>query len=382
MWRHRRSRNFLFEGAASALEQRFADVVARTAIGEIPISNVPLNVTSSLKGINSFGNTARLEDLRIIGSGTVAGNQYINVDLTAVLHNPSNISLQTNDISLAVFYGDVKIGRAAINILNLVPGMNTIPTEFHFQPDHVNDTAVQRFLSEFTQSSDALALSIKGDPSSTPYASLVAALETISLTTSLTGLNVPPIITQINVYIPFSVIFDNLVFVDFDISNPLDTEIHVMFVQADARVNGETYAHFGQRFSNFAIPAKGTANSGKFGNVVLTNGTLRALAIIPSARLDVFCATTIMIGDDGYTIPWLRLTQPNVLTTYDLAGLSPDDLKRAFTNLMGKSPAAVDVARHIGSRDGSVSSVQATNARGRVASDRLPMRQTSVVRAD
>jgi hypothetical protein len=67
-------------------------------------------------GINSFGHTVGLGNVSITGSGGGGGNQYVNADLTTNLQNPSNISLQTNDLSLVVFYKDVKIGRAAINV--------------------------------------------------------------------------------------------------------------------------------------------------------------------------------------------------------------------------------------------------------------------------
>jgi len=114
-----------------------ADVVARTTIGDILISNMPFNVTSALSGkphqsliswsmftttcagINSFGHAASLSNFTITGSGGSGGNQYINAGLTTVLHNPSNISLQTNGLSLAIFYKDVKIGRAAIDVSSL-----------------------------------------------------------------------------------------------------------------------------------------------------------------------------------------------------------------------------------------------------------------------
>ncbi len=67
-------------------------------------------------GINSFGHTAGLGNVSITGSGGSGGNQYVNADLTTTLQNPSNISLQTKDLSLVVFFKDVKIGRAAINV--------------------------------------------------------------------------------------------------------------------------------------------------------------------------------------------------------------------------------------------------------------------------
>jgi hypothetical protein len=70
--------------------------------------------------------------------------------------------------------------------------------------------------------------------------------------------------------------------------------MHIALVQADAAVDGETYAHFDQAFTGFTVPAKGTLNSGRFGNVLLTKGALTSLGIIPVGHLDVFAATTVM----------------------------------------------------------------------------------------
>ena len=73
-------------------------------------------MTDMYAGINSFGHAAGLGNVSITGSGGSGGNQFINADLTTTLQNPSNISLQTSDVSLAVFYKDVKVGRAAIDV--------------------------------------------------------------------------------------------------------------------------------------------------------------------------------------------------------------------------------------------------------------------------
>lgn len=69
--------------------------------------------------------------------------------------------------------------------------------------------------------------------------------------------------------------------------------MHISFVQTDSGVRGETYAHFYQSFTGFTVPAKGIANSGRFGNVLLTKGALTSLEIIPAGHLDVFAATTV-----------------------------------------------------------------------------------------
>ncbi|KAA1471743.1 hypothetical protein DENSPDRAFT_133322 [Dentipellis sp. KUC8613] len=306
-----------------------ADVVARTTIGDVPISGIPFNVTTELKGINGFGGTADLSNVSVSGSGGNGGNEYIKAPLTTKLQNPSNISLTTNDIALPVYYKGVMLGRAAIDSLDLVPGENTVQTEFHYEPADANDTVAQGFLSDFLQTGDALALDIKGDGSSSPYGSLGPALSGIHLTTSLQALNVPPIITHINAFISLDSLLSNEIEINFDIANPLDTDMTIEFSQVDSGVNGETYAHFDQSFSSFTIPAHGTANSGTFGHVVLTQGALNSLGIIPLGELDVFAVSTVRLGDGGYVVPWLHITQLQVPTAYSLT-LGLDAMKAAL----------------------------------------------------
>lgn len=93
-----------------------ADVTARTPIGDVPIANIPFNVTTNLAGINSFGGTAALNGVTITGSGGNGGNEYITAPLKTTLQNPSNVSLETVDIALPVYYKNVQIGRAAIDV--------------------------------------------------------------------------------------------------------------------------------------------------------------------------------------------------------------------------------------------------------------------------
>jgi Protein of unknown function (DUF3712) len=82
------------------------DVVAVTSIGNVSISDIPFDASSTLTGLNSFGNIINLSDVSITGSGGDNGSQYIVVSLVVILENPSNISLNTNtaDISFATFY--------------------------------------------------------------------------------------------------------------------------------------------------------------------------------------------------------------------------------------------------------------------------------------
>jgi antitoxin (DNA-binding transcriptional repressor) of toxin-antitoxin stability system len=120
-----------------------ASVVARTSIGDVPISGIPFDVTSDLKGINAFGGTAALSNVSVVGSGGVGGSEFVVAPLQTTLQNPSNVSLNTVSISLPVIFNGVNIGRTAINEFDLKPGQNIINAEFHYKPADANDTVAQ-----------------------------------------------------------------------------------------------------------------------------------------------------------------------------------------------------------------------------------------------
>ncbi|GJJ06156.1 hypothetical protein Clacol_000345 [Clathrus columnatus] len=294
-----------------------ADIVGRTSIGDVPISDIPFNVDSSIPGINSFGGTATLSNVSITGSGGNGGNQFIITPLTTTLNNPSNISLTTVDVSLPVMFEGVELGRAVIDSFNLVPGDNVIPAEFHYMPANPNDTTAQAFLTQFLTGTDDIPLTIQGDSGSSPFGSLQPALEGAKLETSLKGMG-DIIILDTNVLISLESLEDNLVSVNFDVMNPTDADLVIQFVQADGIVDGTIFAHFDQAFDNFIVPKHGTANSGTFGNVLLPQGALNSLGIIPGGVLNISAAQTVLVGENGYQIPWLKINQANVPTTFTL----------------------------------------------------------------
>lgn len=93
----------------------------------------------------------------------------------------------------------------------------------------------------------------------------------------------------------------------------------VEFVQSDGTLNGLTWAQFGQAFSNFVVPAGQTVNSGPFPNVLLTQGAIPSLDIIPFGILDISAGSTVRVGGaGGYQVPWLKIEQKAVPTSYDL----------------------------------------------------------------
>ncbi|KAF7298203.1 hypothetical protein HMN09_01042200 [Mycena chlorophos] len=315
-----------------------ANITARTTIGDVPITGIPFDVSSSIVGMNSFGNTATLSNVTVTGSGGTDGSEYIVSPLTATLNNPSNISLDTIDISLPVFYENVQIGAAVIDQFPLVPGEVSVASEFHYAPANANDTTAQSFLTSFIQGDSAIPLTIKGSADSSPFSSLGPALESLTLETSVQAMDQPTLITHINVYITLESLVTNLVSIDFDFQNPLDTEITILYIQSDSGVNNETYAYF-QTPLDFVIPAHGTANSGTINNVLLTQGAVASLGLVAIGYLDVFAASTVQIGSGGYTVPWLQIAEYHVPTSYSIS-LTDEAMSAAVASISSSSVAA------------------------------------------
>ncbi|KAK0241921.1 hypothetical protein EDD85DRAFT_820884 [Armillaria nabsnona] len=317
-----------------------ADVTAHTAIGDVSISGIPLDVPSSLKGMNSFDGSATLSNVSVSGSGGDGGSEFIVSPLTTTIQNPSNVTLHTVDIALPVMYEGVMIGRAAIDPFDLLPGEVAFPTEFHYEPSDANDTTAQAFLTRFLTTGDDIALSIHGDAQSTPFVSLQEALAGLQLTTMLPGMDQSNIIASIHVIITLDTLVTNLVTVTVSIHNPLDAPMVIEFVQSEASVEGVVYASFGHSFGeDFVIQPGETTVSPEIDGVLLTQGVDASLGIIPLGFLDAATANTVRIGMGGYQIPWLKLDQDNVPTTYDLA-LSFSELKAEAGRLSASSAEA------------------------------------------
>ncbi|KAF9479402.1 hypothetical protein BDN70DRAFT_878779 [Pholiota conissans] len=133
------------------------------------------------------------------------------------------------------------------------------------------------------------------------------------------------LVTKIHSYITLDSLVTNLISIDFDVKNPLIIELTLDKVDAIATINGTTYASFTHTFPKpgLVVPPLGTKNSGKIDNVLLTQGAIASLDIIPLGYLDLpdtnanVRAATIK-GALGIPLSLTGLKQKNVTTVYDL----------------------------------------------------------------
>lgn len=74
---------------------------------------------------------------------------------------------------------------------------------------------------------------------------------------------------------------------DFVVQNPVPIPINITHISARAGINNVTYASFSQSFTNFSVASNSSADSGVFGGVQLTQGTLGSIGLLGSKYLDL-----------------------------------------------------------------------------------------------
>ncbi|KDQ31526.1 hypothetical protein PLEOSDRAFT_1111844 [Pleurotus ostreatus PC15] len=133
------------------------------------------------------------------------------------------------------------------------------------------------------------------------------------------------LVKSINVTITLESLTTNLVTTAVEISNTLPVELTINTINTSAGINGTEFAAFQHTFEKgLVLPPFSTVNTGEIPNVLLTQGAIASLDIIPLGFLDLLNtdvnvhALTIF-GFGGIPIPITGLKQSHVPTTYNLA---------------------------------------------------------------
>ncbi|KAG7451938.1 uncharacterized protein BT62DRAFT_926136 [Guyanagaster necrorhizus] len=133
------------------------------------------------------------------------------------------------------------------------------------------------------------------------------------------------LVANITVTITLESLETNLVDVAFTVKNPLPIELTLERVASSAGINSTEYASFDHTFSDpLVVPIFGTADSGVIENVLLTQGALASLSIIPLGYLDLLNTDVnlqagTIFGQLGIPLNITGLKQEKVPTTYELS---------------------------------------------------------------
>ncbi|KAJ4000148.1 hypothetical protein F5050DRAFT_664790 [Lentinula boryana] len=132
------------------------------------------------------------------------------------------------------------------------------------------------------------------------------------------------LVQNISAIITLESLVDNLIDINFTAKNPLIIELTLDKVSSLAGVNNTVYASFNHTFDPpVVVRPLDTANSGTIDNVLLVQGAINSLNIIPLGELDLLDVNVdvragTIDGFGGIPIPIDGLKQSDVPTTYTL----------------------------------------------------------------
>ncbi|KAG2237334.1 hypothetical protein INT48_009067 [Thamnidium elegans] len=211
-----------------------SNALAETAVGNINLNNIAFNVDTSLKGFANFGGKAEILTIKVVG-GT---SDYILIDLTFALTNPSNISITVGDINFDVILDEFKsvIGRTYVKDAVIPPGRTVLDGQLHLGESSTDSKAVSQVLGNYLTSA-AVPLTIVGSDKSTEIAPLLPALSSVKLAATMTGI-AGNLIGGVAVEGSLiGLIFQNKASSKITLKNPLDTTYAIKSVKASVMFN-------------------------------------------------------------------------------------------------------------------------------------------------
>ncbi|KEI38214.1 uncharacterized protein L969DRAFT_517877 [Mixia osmundae IAM 14324] len=198
-----------------------------TALGTF-FNNVNFGKTITLAAFNDFSDVA-VSNLDVFHGFP----SYLQINLDATLNNPSNLTIDTQQVVFNLVFENQVLGTAIIPDLALVPGSNTLPSMVHFMPSGDGAVAAGNTLLEnFIQAVPTTA-QIQGTTDSTPYVPLKVALSTLTLNTVIPPL-MQNLITQAQLTFPLDIVQTGIAQATFNLDNPFTAAINLQSVVAMA----------------------------------------------------------------------------------------------------------------------------------------------------
>jgi hypothetical protein len=279
-----------------------------------------------------------------VTSVSVAGatQQYVQIQLTVVLTNPSPITITIGDIVFRTIAFGFDLGPTLLKQVTIAPGANTYPAEFQLTPtaDTNQQAIIGKILSGYLMGG-TFPLTVQGTTASSPIASLQEALAGVNLATSITGV-APTLITKAEVAnIQFALPPNPITATTYvTLSNPLDTSysllsIHAKIIYAN-NGNPLQLAHIDLDFGGaFPVGAKQSVTTPGL-PLVFDASPLQLITLLTSGvDLKVTIAQTSTVLIDGAFGGMLAYSQDNVPVTIDPI---PADVLAGIMAALGLQP--------------------------------------------
>ncbi|KAG0746078.1 hypothetical protein G6F33_006884 [Rhizopus arrhizus] len=332
-----------------------SNAVAQTPVGTLTLPNVPFDVTTSLNGFNDFGGVSQIQSLKVVG-GT---SNYILIDLSVQLSNPSNITITVGDINFDVVmpeFSNAVIGKVYLTNTVIPPGAKNYDITMHLGEGATNTAAVMQVLSDYLTAA-TVPMMIVGSPSSTKIAPLAPALASVKLASSMTGIK-GGLVTNINVTSDAVAVADGKAQAVITLYNPLDTPFQVTEVHAAVTHYGRCGPIRGQQVavgsidyvlpSPLTVPAKSSIQTPEWPVTVSSLDTAINVMMDSINLYNVTQNVTVTVGD-GYQAKNMYYYQDNVPYSLWVSGLSdyldPSTFPATCAALNGQTTGLMAVSR-------------------------------------
>jgi hypothetical protein len=227
-----------------------ATTKTKTPLGNITLGGITFAVPTTLHGLQFLNSTPTVINSVDMTGGT---KEALQLDIGVTMGNPSDFSMTVGDVHFAMFSGSTQVGTVSLNNLVLNRGSNSVI------PKSSQDG--QSMLSSFVMGKNT-STSIGGFKESTAIASLVKALSSIKIDTTLPGLKAP-LIQKGALTVLTDSIQTTVVHVSVEIANPFTAAMTINKVKSAATYKGMPVGNIDQDISNnpFVINGHATAAS-------------------------------------------------------------------------------------------------------------------------
>ncbi|KAG0792916.1 hypothetical protein G6F16_005541 [Rhizopus arrhizus] len=209
--------------------QGTTNAYTETAIGNLQLNGIGLDVQTSLAGFNNFGGKLNIDSLVVSG----ATKDYITVDLVVSFVNPSNITLVMGDANFDIIVKELNgfIGKTYMKDVIVPPGNKSYPCVLHMGEGSVNSKAISLALADYMTGAN-VPLTVAGSTSSTNIVPLQNGLSTVRLDTTMYGINAN-LIKQVAVSgTLLGLVFENKASAAITLQNPLGASFKITKVNA------------------------------------------------------------------------------------------------------------------------------------------------------
>ncbi|ORX61810.1 hypothetical protein DM01DRAFT_1365756 [Hesseltinella vesiculosa] len=299
------SNHDLFSGFLAALTKNAngtfelagtSSALAQTAIGPIQLAGVTFDVQTSMAGFNNFNGKTTIVSTSVSG-GTP---EYTIVDTVIAYDNPSAITINVGNINFSSKMNDdgSVVGSVFMENVVIKPGPNQFNGVFHMQG---TTEAIGRLYSAYMTNA-LVPMTVFGTSTSTNIPSLQPAFETVSLTTTMQGIQ-SNMVNSVKLSVTVEQLVNKQATIIVTLNNPLKTQMALVEAKAEMYwpgPSGEVLVGHVDSIVPCTVPAGGTTTCQPW-SAVVDASIIQLLPIVAASNKNMNLRQNVtgLIGTDG-----------------------------------------------------------------------------------